>query len=428
MRYSPPPSGLFADRRNALAKKMKPGRLAILFSNEAMSRSGDQHFPFRQDSSLFAMSGIDQPGTMLIVFPDAPKESEREMLFILPQEPENTIWNGERLSKAQARKISGIRFVYSTDQFEKKFASLVKNTKGVYLSNEESLSSEDTQVRWKHPQAIALRSRYSNLAFESLDPILIRIRMIKHAEEINLMKRAVDVTEGAFQRVLQTIKPGMKEFEIEAELTYHLTRHGCRHAFEPIVASGKSACTLHYVKNNGLLRDGELVLIDFGAEYACMASDMTRTIPVSGVFTKRQKQVYNSVLHVLEKVTDMMRPGITLKALNQETGKLIDAELVKLGLVTKTELKHQDPEHPIRRRYFMHGVSHHLGYDVHDPSDRSVPLKTGMALTCEPGLYIPEEKMGIRLENDILITRGKPKNLMADVPLDPDEIEDIMQR
>ena len=397
MRYSPPPSTLFSDRRKALTKKMKSGSLTILFSNEAMPRSGDQHFPFRQDSSLFAMTGIDQPGTILILFPNAQKESDREVLFILPQEPEHTIWNGERLTKAQARKISGIRSVYETDRFAKKTESLA-NMARLVLSNKIVPGSSETD----HP-------------------------ISNHPEEITLMKQAIDVTAGAFQRVLQSIRPGMKEFEVEAVLTYHLALYGCSHAFEPIVASGQSACTLHYVKNNGVLRTGELVLIDFGAEYACMASDMTRTIPVNGVFTKRQKQVYKSVLHVLEEVTDMMRPGITLEELNRETGKLIDAELVKLRLVTKTDLKHQDTDHPIRKRYFMHGVSHHLGYDVHDLSDRSVPLKAGMVLTCEPGLYIPEEEMGIRLENDILITRGKPKNLMAGVPLDPDEIEDMMR-
>lgn len=418
---------LFSDRRKALIKKMKPGSLTVLFSNEAMPRSGDQHFPFRQDSSLFALTGIDQPGTILVLFPNAQKESDREILFILPQEPEHTIWNGERLTKAQARKISGIRSVYETDRFAKKTESLANMARLVLTNKIVPGSSETNHPISNHPQAKALLSKYPDHKFESIDPMLAGIRMVKHPEEITLMKQAIDVTAGAFQRVLQSIRPGMKEFEVEAVLTYHLARYGCSHAFEPIVASGQSACTLHYVKNNGVLRAGELVLIDFGAEYACMASDMTRTIPVTGVFTKRQKQVYQSVLHVLEEVTDMMRPGITLMELNQEAGKLIDAELVKLRLVTKTDLRQQDPDRPIRRRYFMHGVSHHLGYDVHDLSDRSVPLKAGMVLTCEPGLYIPEEKMGIRLENDILITRGKPKNLMAGVPLDPDEIEDMMR-
>ena len=240
------------------------------------------------------------------------------------------------------------------------------------------------------------------------------------------MQHAIEVTHKAFLRALHALKPGMKEFELEAELTYTLSRHGCLHAFEPIVASGSSACTLHYVRNDRTIRREDLVLLDFGAEYAYMASDVTRTIPASGRFTKRQREIYMSVLCILDEVTGMMRPGITLPELNVQTGLLIDRELVRLKLISPRDLRRQDPAKPLRRKYFMHGVSHHLGYDVHDKYVRTTPLKAGMVLTCEPGLYIPEEGIGIRLENDILITRGKPRILTHNIPILPDEIEDLM--
>jgi Xaa-Pro aminopeptidase len=271
-----------------------------------------------------------------------------------------------------------------------------------------------------------LKKLYPDKNFVQAHTILQHLSMIKHPLEIGQLKKAIDITGMAFDRVMHTIKPGMKEYEVEAELHYILTRNGCHHAFEPIVASGKSACTLHYIRNDRAIKKDELVLIDFGAEYAHMASDMTRTIPASGKFNKRQRDIYISVLNVLEEITDIMRPGITLDQLNKETGKLIERELLRLKILTRTDLRKQDPAKPLRRKYFMHGVSHHLGYDVHDKGERSVPLKPGMVLTCEPGLYIPEEKIGIRLENDILITRGKPKNLMDHIPIHPDEIESIM--
>jgi Xaa-Pro aminopeptidase len=234
------------------------------------------------------------------------------------------------------------------------------------------------------------------------------------------------VTGYAFEDVLHGIRPGMKEYEVEATITYRLNRSGCHHAFEPIIASGANACILHYTRNNQLIKKDSLVLLDFGAEYAGMAADMSRTIPASGRFTKRQRQLYDAVLRVLNATTELMRPGMTLAKLNEETGKLIDDELIRLKLLTRTEIKKQPVANPLRRRYFMHGVSHHLGYDVHDKHQRETPFRAGMVLTCEPGLYIPEEGTGIRLENDILITRGKPRNLLAHIPIDPDEIESIM--
>jgi len=252
--------------------------------------------------------------------------------------------------------------------------------------------------------------------------------MIKHSIEIELMKKAISVTGRAFDEVLKVVRPGLREFEVEAELTREIIRSGCHHAFEPIIASGKSACTLHYTRNDGVLQKGTLVLLDFGAEYAGMASDMSRTIPVSGRFTSRQREIYVAVLEILNRIMDMMRPGITIAQLNTETGKLMDSALIRLKLLTRHDLRKQDRSQPLRKKYFMHGVSHHLGWDVHDKHEPGAILKPGMVLTCEPGLYIPEEKTGIRLENDILITRGRSINLMKHIPIDPDEIEALMNR
>ncbi len=426
MRYQPIPSQLFSDRRNSFGKKMNRHAIAVFYSNEAMPKSGDQNYPFRQDSSLFALSGLDQPGTILVLNPWATSVNMKELVFILPQDPDNTTWNGERLTVNQARKISGVRSVYSIDQWEKVMSPLLRKAKTIYLNTDLKEDDQQDALLLNDRMFKVLKRKYSDQSFLSAKKILNQILMVKHPLELELMKKAINVTNQAFRRVLKTIKPGLREYEVEAELTYSISGNGCRHAFEPIVASGQSACTLHYIKNDGLIKRDDLVLIDFGAEYACMSSDMTRTVPASGIFTKRQKQIYQSVLRLLEEITSIMRPGITLKELNTETGKRIERELLKLKIITKHDLKTQDAENPIARKYFMHGVSHHLGYDVHDQSERSVPLKAGMVLTCEPGLYIPEEKIGIRLENDILITRGTPKNLMADVPIDPDEIEDLM--
>jgi Xaa-Pro aminopeptidase len=427
MRYQLIPPSLFSDRRKSFANKMVAGSIAIFCSNDQMPRNGDQFYPFRQDSDLFALSGLDQPGTIIVLFPGSKRESYREIAFILPQDREHAIWHGERYSLKEASRISGITTICSTDQWDTIMTGLFRNASTVY-TNPRQEERFETEVHSQNDRMTdRLKKEYPLYSFEHVHPILRKLRMVKHPQEIKLLKQAVDVTGLAFENVLQQIRPGMKEFELEAELTYILSKNGCQHAFEPIVAAGKSACTLHYVRNDRIIGKDDLVLIDFGAEYACMASDMTRTIPASGRFSKRQLAIYRSVLTVLEEMTDMMRPGMTIKELNKEAGSLIERELINLKIISKRELRRQDPKAPLRQKYFMHGIGHHLGYDVHDLSERTVPLKPGMIITCEPGLYIQEEGIGIRLENDILITRGKPKNLMAHIPIDPDEIVEIMQ-
>jgi Xaa-Pro aminopeptidase len=428
MRYEPISSSLFAAHRHAFVKQMKKNSMAIFFSNDAMPRSGDQTFPFRQDPDLYALSGLNQPGTILVLNPGASDQSMREFVFILSPDPLLTVWNGKRYSKMDARKLSGIQNVYTLGQWSRVMIPLLESAKVIYLNAALTENPLHRVLNQNERRGVELQNDWPKLTFLSARPLLQKQMMIKHSIEIELMKKAISVTGKAFEEVLKVVRPGLREFEVEAELTREIIRSGCQNAFEPIIASGKSACTLHYTRNDGVLRSGTLVLLDFGAEYAGMASDMSRTIPVSGRFTKRQREVYVAVWEVLNEVMDMMRPGITIAELNAETGKLMDSALIRLKLLTRQDLRSQDPAWPLRKKYFMHGVSHHLGWDVHDKNEPDAELKPGMILTCEPGLYLSKEKTGIRLENDILISRGAPINLMKHIPIDPDEIEGLMNR
>jgi Xaa-Pro aminopeptidase len=426
MRHDLIPATLFTDRRKAFAKKMERGSIAIFYSHDPMPRTSDQHFPFRQHSHLYALSGLDQPETILVIYPDAKNESVREIAFIRRSDPLQKLWNGDLLTAAQAKKISGIDTIRMTDQWDKIMIPLFRTSKIIYVNSSDP--DNPSSVLKADREYIELKKAYPNHSIRPALPILTDLLMVKHPVEIQVLKYAVNVTGKAFDRALRCARPKMKEYELEAELTYELVRNGCQHAFEPIVASGKSACTLHYIQNDKIIKPGSLILLDFGAEYASMASDMTRTIPASGKFSARQRQIYNSVLTVLTEITQLMRPGILITELNREAGKLIQSELIRLKIISKNEVARQDKAKPLWKKYFMHGISHHLGYDVHDVSDKSVPLKSGMVLTCEPGLYVPEESTGIRLENDILITGKGPQNLMKSIPIDPDEIEMIMQK
>ncbi len=426
MRYTKIPSQLFKDRRSEFAKKMKRSSIAVFYSNDYMPRNGDQFYPYQQDSALFALSGIDQPGTILVLYPEAPKNVLKEIAFILPDHPDQVIWNGDRLTHKEASLISGIQTILYTDQWDIVMPAIIHAVNAIYINSREQDKFNSPVQSQNDRMAAALKTLFPLHTFHRSQPILRRMAMIKHPAEIELVKKAILITGLAFERVLHSMRPGMKEYEIEAELSYELNRHGCQHAFEPIVASGKSACTLHYIRNDRPIESNALVLIDFGAEYANMASDMTRTIPSTGIFSKEQRKIYLSVLRVLNEITNMMRPGITLDQLNKEAGKVIESELIRLKILSKSSVQKQDIKSPLWKKYFMHGISHHLGYDVHDAADRDIPLRAGMVLTCEPGIYLPELNTGIRLENDILITRKGPQNLMESIPIDPDEIETIM--
>jgi len=427
MRYSRIPTELFIERRKQFAKKMEPGSIAIFYSNDQMHRSGDQFYPYRQNSALFLLSGIDQPGTVLVIYPKAKKKANKEIAFILPDDPKHSIWNGDRLSAKEAYKISGIENIFTSSKWDNIVPGLIKSAQSIYINTTEQEGTGPVIFSRSDRMAEEFKKLYPSHKISGAQSILREIVMVKHRAELELLKKAIHVTGLAFDRVLRHVHPGMKEYEVEAELTYILNQNGCHHAFEPIVASGKSACTLHYIKNDNTIPPDSLILIDFGAEYANMASDMTRTIPVSGKYSKEQKKIYNAVLFVMREVTQMMQPGMTFSELNKETGKLVESELIKLKVLSKSEVKKQDSKKPLWKKYFMHGVSHHLGYDVHDMSERDTPFREGMVLTCEPGIYLPERKIGIRIENDVLITGKGPENLMSSIPVEADEIESIMQ-
>lgn len=426
MRYDPIPASLFVDRRSDFSLRMSPGSVAIFFSNDQVHRSGDQLFPYRQHSAMRSMTGIEQPDTILVMIKR--DRDHHEHLFILPHDPHHAVWNGERLTTAQASQISGVTSVRHLHDWDLIMPDVMHHADTVYINRDAS----DMGLVRSSPPGVSLYASllqtYSSHSFLPAADILRDIMMIKHPLEIMMLRQAIDITAKAFDRVLETTRPGMKEFEIEAEITYVLHQHGCQHAFEPIIASGASACILHYINNDRVVAEESMILLDFGASHALMNADMSRTIPASGKFSGKQLRVYDAVLRILRSTITEMKPGNTLKELNKFTGALVEKELVDLGLISMADIKAQDESVPLWKKYFMHGVSHHLGYDVHDIGDREASFQPGMVLTCEPGLYIQEWGYGVRLENDILITSEGHEDLMAQIPLDPDIIESRMRR
>jgi Xaa-Pro aminopeptidase len=406
---------------------MSPDSIAIFQSNDRMPRNGDTSFPFRQNSSLFYLSGLDQEETVIVLFPDCIKDGFHEVAFIRRTDDHLAVWEGEALTKEQARRISGIEKVFWLDEMDTVLHELVLLAKRVYvnLNEHDRFNSEvpDRNLRFTRE----LQSRYPAHKFHRAQPILKKLMMIKQPYEVEVIKQAIDITGHAFQRVLDFVRPGVMEYEVEAEITHEFIRRRANgHAYEPIVASGKNNCVLHYVKNNQVCRAGDLVLLDFGAEYANYAADLSRTIPVSGQFTERQRKVYDAVLRVLRRASNLLVPGLTLDDYHKEVGQLMQSELLDLGLLDKTDIKNQDEKRPAYKRYFMHGTSHHLGLGVHDLANRYDPIQAGMLFTCEPAIYIPEEGLGIRLENDILVTDHGPVDLMDRIPIEAEEIEMLM--
>lgn len=426
-RYSKIPNQLFIQNRNNFKEHLKPNSIAIFFSNDIMPTNADGAMGFKQNSDLFYLSGIDQEESILVIFPDAKDEKHKEILFLRETNETIAIWEGEKLTKEQATEISGIKTIYWTHQFEQILRTLMYQAEYVYLNSNEHLrkyiETETAQDRWNKK----IMQNYPLHKYERAAPILFKLRTIKHSIEIDLIQQACNITEKAFRRILKFVKPGVWEYEIEAEMLHEtIINRSKGFAYSPIIASGHNACVLHYVENNKQCQDGEVILIDVGAEYANYASDMTRCIPVNGKFTKRQKEVYNSVLFVLKEATKLLRPGMTFEKYNAEVGRLMTEELLKLKLLTKEDVQKQTPEKPAYKKYFMHGTSHFLGLDVHDVGFFYEPMQAGMVFTCEPGIYIPEENLGIRLENDILITQNGQINLMQNVPIEAEEIETLM--
>jgi Xaa-Pro aminopeptidase len=429
MKYLPIDTELFISNREKFISKMKPNSMAIFNSNDEMPRNGDQNFPFRQNGDLFYLSGIDQEKTILILYPDCPIPKYREILFCIETNDIIAVWYGHKYTKEEATATSGIKTVVWLSQFESILNELMTNCSNVYLdTNENTRFSSEVPYRelrfskW-------LQDKYPNHNYERSAPIVTALRVQKSQIEIDLMKTAIDITDKAFKRLLKYLKPGVMEYEVEAEIDHEFVRNRASgHAYYPIVASGKSACVLHYVENNRICNDGDLLLLDFGAEYANYAADLSRTIPVNGKFTKRQKDVYNATLRVLKQAKKLLIVGTTIDEYHSEVCKMMEKELIGLGLFTEEDVKKQDPNSPLFFKYYMHGTSHFMGMDVHDVGSKQQKLMPGMVFSCEPGIYIPEESIGIRIENDILITENGPVDLMEHIPIEVDEIEEMMAK
>ncbi|MCJ8165138.1 aminopeptidase P N-terminal domain-containing protein [Pontibacter sp. E15-1] len=429
MKYLPIAQGLFVRNRRRFVKQLKPSSVAVFHSNDVMPTNADGTLPFRQSSDLFYLSGIDQEESILMLFPDAKDERMREVLFVRETNDQILTWEGYKLTKEQAREVSGIGSILWTHQFEQVLGSQLFEAEHIYLNTNEHLRAV-VEVETRDARFIKkVKELYPLHKYERSAPILHQLRAVKSEQEVALIQQACDITEKAFRRLLGFISPGVMEYEIEAELYHEFLRNRSRGpAYAPIIASGGNACILHYTDNNQECEEGELVLMDFGAEYANYAADLTRTVPVSGKFTPRQREVYNSVLAVMKAATQMLVPGNTLGQYHKFVGTVMENELIRLGLLNEQDIRHQDPVNPLYKRYFMHGTSHHLGLDVHDVGNRFRPFEAGMVFTCEPGIYIREEGIGIRLEDDILITPQGPKNLMQHIPIEADAIERLMQQ
>lgn len=427
MKYEQIDRKLFIKNREKLAKQMNEGGLAIFNSNDIMPTNADGTMAFRQNNDLFYLSGVDQEESILVLFPDAPNDKFKEVLFLKETNENIAIWEGEKLTKERAFEVSGIETVYWLQDFEKTLKSFIYEADCIYLNDNEHLrQSNKVQTRddrfrdWIH-------ETYPLHQYKRVAPIMQYIRSVKEPEELDLMQKACDITAKSIDRVLKFIKPGVMEYEIQAELMHEFLRNRSRgFAYEPIIASGFNACVLHYLENNQECKDGDLLLMDVGAEYANYASDLSRTIPVNGRFTDRQRAVYDSVYSVMQDAMNLLKPGVTLADYHSNVGDLMTEQLLELGLISTEEVKNQNPEWPAYKKYFMHGTSHYIGLDVHDVGSWYKPIEENMVFTVEPGIYIREESMGIRLENDIVIKKDGYHDLMESIPLTADQIEDAM--
>ncbi len=418
---------LFINNRENFSLKLKKGALAILNSNDEFPRSGDQIFSFKQNPDFFYLSGIDQEHSILLLFPDCPNPLYKEVLFLRQTNEHIAIWEGHKYTMEEAREISGIQNILWIEEFWNMLSSIVHYAYHIYLNTNEN-DRYAHAVPYKDIRFVEeIRSKYPLHQYERAALIFRALRPVKSETEIFYTQKACDITRDAFNRVLKFVKPAVYEYQIEAEIIHEFIRQQATgHAYSPIIASGKNACVLHYNDNNQQCKDGEVILFDFGAEYGNYNADLSRSIPVNGRFSKRQKDVYNAVLHVMKEAKKMLVPGTIWNDYQEEVGKIMTSELISLGLLNKHEVERQDPKMPAYKKYFMHGTSHHLGIDVHDFASRYEPFAVGNILTCEPGIYILAEGLGIRLENDILITANGPKDLMENIPIEVEEIEEIM--
>lgn len=427
MKYLPLPQEMFVQHRKRFAKELKSNSVAIFNSNDLLPTNADGHMAFVQNTDLFYLCGIDQEETILLIYPDAISKSWKEILFLRETNERIAVWEGHKYTKEEARKTSGIETIYWLSEFETIFRQVMAQAEKIYLDSNEHLRAtievETRDARF----AKWCKEKFPLHRYERSAPIMHRLRMQKSKEEVELMKHACSITEKGFRRLLPFIKPGVWEYEIEAELLHEFVRNRSKgFAYGPIIASGIDSCVLHYVDNNKQCKKGDIILLDVAAEYANYGSDMTRVVPVDGRFTKRQKDVYNAVLRVFKGARKMLVKGGDINKYNAAVGHMIEEELVNLKLLKMADIKKQDPAAPLYKKYFMHGTSHFLGLDIHDVGFFHLPFQVGTVFTCEPGIYIPQERIGVRLENNILITEKGNVDLMENIPIEADEIEELM--
>jgi Xaa-Pro aminopeptidase len=418
---------LFIENRKRFTVQLKPKSLAIFHSNEELPRNGDSTYNFKQNSDMFWLTGIDQEECTVVMFPDCPVEAYREALFVKRTNEHIAVWDGHKYTKEEATAASGIKNVFWYDEFDGLMRAVINMAEYVYLNTNENDRANNT-VKYKDLNfALQMRERFPLHKYERAAPIMQRLRSLKSTLEVEYMKHAIDISNKMYNRVLKFVKPGVKEYEIEAEVIHEFVRNGAAgHSFTPIVAAGKNACVLHYIDNADTCKDGDLLLLDTGTDYGNYISDMTRTFPINGKFTARQKEVYNAVLRVMNEAKKMLKPGVLLMEYHNEVCKVMEKELVDLKLLTLDEIKNQNPAWPAFKKYYMHGTSHFLGLDVHDVGMRYEPMQAGMMFSCEPGIYIPQEGIGIRLENEILITETGCIDLMEHIPIEANHIEELM--
>jgi len=429
MKYLPLNPLIFKQNRHRFIKEMQPGSIAIFVSNDEIPSNGDAIYPFKQNSDLYWLTGIIQEDTMLVLFPDHPDPKYREVLILVRPNELKEKWDGKRLRAEEGKNISGIDTIIWLDTSDALLQVWIHLAKNIYLdTNENDRKSSLVQTR-EYRYVEETRKRYPLHQYFRAATILKELRAIKTPEEVVVIQQAIDITAKAFMRVMKFMRPGVFEYEVEAEIQHSfLSQRATGPAYGSILASGENACTLHYVSNNAECRDGDLILMDFGAEYGGYNADLTRTIPVGGKFSKRQKQVYNACLHLHQYAKSLLKPGITINAYHLLVGKEADIIFQKIGLLSKSEVKNSTPENPAYWKYLYHGISHHLGIDVHDLGPRAEPLRAGMVLTVEPGIYIQEEKIGVRIENNVWLTKTGNKDLMKDIPITAEEIEGFMKR
>lgn len=428
MKYHPIDSSLFIKNRKNFMAQMKPNSMAVFNSNDIYPISADSTMPFEQHRDIFYLSGVDQEESVLVLFPDCPNEGLREVLFLRETNEHIAVWEGEKLTKQAAFATSGIKTVYWLQDLEKVIFEMSTycdtfyiNTNEHYRANVETETREDRFTKW-------LLAKYPAHSVAKSNPILQRLRSVKDKIELDLMQHACNITEKGFRRILSFVKPGVWEYEIEAELLHEFVRNRSKgFAYTPIIASGNNANVLHYIENNQQCKAGDLILFDIAAEYANYKSDLSRTIPVSGRYTKRQRAVYDAVLSVKNEATKLLVPGTFWKEYHVEVGKLMTSELLGLGLIDKADVQNEDPKWPAYKKYFMHGTSHHIGLDTHDYGLLYEPIEANMVFTVEPGIYIPDEGFGVRLEDDVVVQeKGEPFNLMDNIPIEAEEIENLM--